>query len=209
MIYSIRKLEDEGKIPVLPLHVDSPMAIHATEIYRDHPAEHDLDMKLLTDEKHHPLCSRRFFIHRTREESKAINNLKGPFILITSSGMVTGGRVLHHMRERLPNPETTVLFVGYQAEGTRGQQLQQGSREIKMFGQRVPVRAKITTIDGFSAHADQSEIFRWLQGFERAPQKVYVVHGEPKAAATLAELIRERLKWNVAVPKYGESVVLR
>lgn len=208
LIYTIRKLEDEGKIPVLPVHVDSPMAIDATKIYCNHPDEHDLDMKSLTKRENGPLCSRRFFIHRTQEESKSINNLRGLFILLTSSGMATGGRVLHHLRQRLPDPKTTVLFVGYQAEGTRGQALQQGAKEIKMFGQRVPVRAKIKSIDGFSAHADQREILRWLGGFERPPRKTYVVHGEPKAAAALAGVIRERLKWNVEIPKHGDKVTL-
>jgi metallo-beta-lactamase family protein len=208
LIYAIRKLEDEGKIPALPVHVDSPMAINATEIYCKHPEEHDLDMKLLTNEERCPLCSRHFFVHRTQEESKSINDLAGPFVLLTSSGMATGGRILHHLRQRLPDPRTTILFVGYQAVGTRGQALQQGAKELKMFGQLTPVRAKIETIDGFSAHADQSEILRWLQGFERAPKKTYVIHGEPKAAAVLADLVREKLKWNVEIPKYEEKVSL-
>ena len=206
LIYSIRKLEDEKQIPALPVHVDSPMAINATEIYREHREEHDLDMARLKDRD--PFSSRRFFVHRTEEESKSINNLKGPFILLTSSGMATGGRVLHHLRQRLPDPKTTVLFVGFQAQGTRGQTLQQGARELKMFGQMVPVRAKIKTIDGFSAHADQAEILRWLQGFERPPKRTYVVHGEPKAAETLAEMMRARFKWNVEIPKHGEKVAL-
>lgn len=208
LIYSIRKLEDEKKIPVLPVHVDSPMAITATEIYCDHPDEHNLDMKLLTDRDACGLCSQRFFIHKTPEESKSINNLNGPFILLTSSGMATGGRVLHHLRQRLPDPKTTVLFVGYQAEGTRGQVLQQGAPEIKMFGEMVPVRAKIRTIDGFSAHADQSEILRWLGGFEEPPRQTYVVHGEPKAAAALAEKIKQKRGWRVNIPKYGAKVTL-
>jgi len=209
LVYTIRKLEDEKKIPTLPLHVDSPMAINATEIYREHPEEHNLDMQLLMNQQRAPLCSHRFFIHKTQEESKAINDLEGPFILITSSGMATGGRVLHHLRQRLPDPKTTVLFVGYQAEGTRGQVLQQGAKEIKMFGQMVSVRAKIKSIDGFSAHADQSEIMRWLQGFEKAPEKTYVIHGEPKAAAALAYQIRERLKWQVEIPAHGDTATLR
>jgi metallo-beta-lactamase family protein len=208
LIYSIRKLEDEGKIPSLAVHVDSPMAINANEIYCDHSDEHDLDMKLLTDKEGGLLRSHRFFVHRTQEESKVINNLDGPFILLTSSGMATGGRVLHHLRQRLPDPKTTVLFVGYQAEGTRGRALQQGAKDIKMFGQLVPVRAKIKTIDGFSAHADQSEILRWLKGFEQPPHKTYIIHGEPKAAAVLAETVRQRFKWQVEIPKYGDKVTL-
>jgi metallo-beta-lactamase family protein len=142
LIYSIRKLEEEGKIPALPLHVDSPMAINATEIYCDHPEEHNLEMGRPSGKQASPFCTGRFFIHRTQEESKALNNLSGPFILLSSSGMATGGRVLHHLWQRLSDPKTTVLFVGYQAQGTRGETLQQGSKDVKMFGQMVPVRAQ-------------------------------------------------------------------
>jgi metallo-beta-lactamase family protein len=208
LIYTIRKLEDERAIPALPVHIDSPMAIDATEIYCDHLDEHDLDMRLLTDKARCPLSSQRFFVHRTQDESKAINNLKGPFILLTSSGMATGGRILHHLTQRLPDPKTTLLFAGYQAAGTRGQALQQGAKEVKMFGQVVPVRASVKTIEGFSAHADQSEILRWLKNFTEAPRKTYVIHGEPKAASVLAQLIQERLKWKVEIPLLGEKVVL-
>jgi metallo-beta-lactamase family protein len=130
-------------------------------------------------------------------------------ILLTSSGLATGGRVLHHLRRRLPDPNTTVLFVGYQAAGTRGRDLQQGSKSIKMFGEMITVRARIRTIDGFSAHADQSELLRWLAGFSRPPASTYVVHGEVNAASSLAAVIREKLKWNVIVPALGESLVLR
>ncbi len=146
------------------------------------------------DEKLCPLCCRQFHIHRTPEESKAINNLPGPLVIVSASGMATGGRVLHHLRLRLPDPKTTVLFVGFQADGTRGRALQDGKKEIKMLGEMVPVRAKIKTIDGFSAHADQREILHWLGNFTKAPQKTFVVHGEPSASSALAELIRKRFK---------------
>jgi metallo-beta-lactamase family protein len=208
MIYAIRALEDAGKIPVLPVHIDSPMAIEATGIYSDHTEEHDLDMRLLADRDRDPLRSGRFFVHRTPEESKAINSLSGPFILLTSSGMATGGRILHHLRQRLPDPKTTLLFVGYQAVGTRGRDLQEGATTIKMFGEIVPVRAKTRILDGFSAHADQGEILRWLRGFRRAPKQTYVVHGEPEASGILAQVIRERLNWHVTVPALGDRVTL-
>jgi metallo-beta-lactamase family protein len=208
LIYCIRKLEDEKKIPSIPVHIDSPMAISATDIYCDHTEEHDLDMKLLMDEKECPLCCRQFHIHRTQDESKSINKLAGPLVIISASGMATGGRILHHLQRRLPNPKTTVLFVGFQAEGTRGRTLQDGKEEIKMFGEMVRVRAKIKTIDGFSAHADQGETLRWLSNFEKFPHRTYVIHGEPKASAALAEAIREKLKWPVETPKYGEKVLL-
>jgi metallo-beta-lactamase family protein len=208
LIYAIRKLEDQGRIPTLPVHLDSPMAINATEIYRNHPEEHDLDIQPPSDRDGLLLCSQHFFIHRTQEESKSINAIDGPFILLSSSGMATGGRILHHLRQRLPDPKSTILFVGYQAEGTRGRHLQQGAKEIKMFGQMIPVQARIRTIDGFSAHADRAETLRWLQGFEQPPQRTFIIHGEAKAANSLAQLIRERLKWNVEIPAYGDRVEL-
>lgn len=208
LIYVIRKLEDQGKIPSLPVYIDSPMAINATDIYCAHLEEHDLDMKLLMDQKLCPLCCKRFHLARSPQESKAINDLSSPLIIVSASGMATGGRVLHHLKLRLPDPKTTVLFVGFQAEGTRGRALQEGKKELKMFGEMVSVRAKIKTIDGFSAHADQREILRWLESFTKAPQKTFVVHGEPAASSALADLIRKKLRWDTEIPKTGQKVVL-
>ena len=208
LIYTIRQLEDQGKIPSIPVHLDSPMAIDATDIYCAHPEEHNLNMKLLMDKKLCPLCCKQFHIHRTMEESKAINRFSGPLIIISASGMATGGRVLHHLKLRLPDPKTTVLFVGFQAQGTRGRTLQEGKKEIKMFGEMVPVRAKIKTIDGFSAHADQIEILRWLSNFRNAPRRTFVIHGEIPASSTLSDLVREKLHWNAEVPKDGQRVIL-
>jgi metallo-beta-lactamase family protein len=147
-------------------------------------------------------------LHRTQEESKALNDLSGPLVIISASGMVTGGRILHHLKLRLPDPKTTVLFVGFQAEGTRGRALQDGKKEIKMLGEIVPVRARIKTIDGFSAHADQQEILRWLGNFNQRPRRTYVIHGEPSASSALASVIREKLKWEIEIPRNGEIVVL-
>lgn len=208
LIYAIRQLEDQERIPPIPVHIDSPMAIDATDIYCAHPEEHDLDMKLLMDKKLCPLCCRKFHIHRTLEQSKAINDLPGPMIIISASGMATGGRVLHHLKLRLPDPKTTVLFVGFQAEGTRGRALRDGKEEIKMLGETVHVKAKIKTIDGFSAHADQPEILRWLGNFKTAPRKTFVVHGEPPASEALASLIRKALGWEAEVSSNGQKIVL-
>ena len=208
LIYTIRKMEDAGEIPAVPVHVDSPMAIEATEIYCRHIEEHDFDMQQLRNRESCPISSRHMVVDKTPEQSKAINSLKGPLIIISASGMATGGRVLHHLKHRLPNADTTVLLAGYQAEGTRGRSLQDGAREIKMLGEVVPVRAKIKVLDGFSAHADQSEILRWLRTFKKPPRMTYIVHGEPPAAKALAEAIREQLKWNVAVAKHQQVVPL-
>jgi metallo-beta-lactamase family protein len=208
IIYSIRRLEDQGKISAIPVHIDSPMAINATDIYCAHSEEHDLDMKLLNQAKLCPLCSKKFHLHRTGEESKAINDMAGPLIIISASGMVTGGRVLHHLKRRLPDAKTTVLLVGFQAEGTRGRTLQSGMKEVKMLGEIIPVRAEVKTIDGFSAHADQGEILRWLGSFKKPPKKTFVIHGEPPASKALDLLLREELKWNTEIPSIGQTVVL-
>jgi metallo-beta-lactamase family protein len=208
LLYTIGRLEDEGAVPALPVHVDSPMGIEATAIYCRHTDEHDFEMQALRDEARSPISSRHLTVHRTPEQSKAVNNLTGPLIIISASGMATGGRVLHHLKQRLPDPTTTVLLAGYQAEGTRGRLLQDGAAEIKMLGQLVPVRAKIKLLDGFSAHADQNEILRWLGTFKKPPRKTFIVHGEPPAASALAAVIRERLKWTVEIAQYQQKVAL-
>ncbi len=208
LIYTIRKMENEGEIPSIPVHIDSPMGIEATEIYSRHTEEHDFEMARLTNHERNPIRSRQMVVDRTPEESKSINNIKGPLIIISASGMATGGRVLHHLKHRLPNPDTTVLLAGYQAEGTRGRSLQDGAKEIKMLGELVPVHAKVKVLDGFSAHADQGEILRWLGTFPKPPRMTYIVHGEPAAANGLAEVMRERLKWPVEIAKFNQKVSL-
>jgi metallo-beta-lactamase family protein len=199
LVWTLRTLEDAGAIPSLPVYVDSPMAINVTEIYCRHHEDHDLDMKLLMDERRCPLCCRQYHLARTPEESKALNAVRGPIIIISASGMATGGRVLHHLKERLPDEHTTVLLVGFQAAGTRGRSLQDGAQSVRMHGENVAVRARVEMLDGLSAHADREEILRWLSGFRRPPRVTYVVHGESTAAASLAETIRTRLRWNVRV----------
>jgi len=208
LIYTIRKMEDDGEIPAIPVHVDSPMGLEATEIYCRHTEEHDFEMQQLRSKDNCPISSHKMVVHKTPEQSKSINQFKGPMVIISASGMATGGRVLHHLKHRLPNADTTVLFAGYQAEGTRGRSLQDGAKEIKLLGELVPVRAKIKVFDGFSAHADQGEILRWLGTFKKAPQMTYIVHGEPPAAAALADVIRAQLKWKVEVARHQQKVAL-
>jgi len=208
LVYTIRKMEDAGEMPPIPVYVDSPMGIEATEIYSHHTAEHDFEMAQLSNHDRNPLRSRNMVLAKSPEQSKAINNCKGPLIIISASGMASGGRVLHHLKHRLPNPDTTVLLVGYQAEGTRGRLLQDGAKDVKMLGEVIPVRAKIKVLDGFSAHADQGEILRWLRTFKKPPRLTYIVHGEPPAANTLADVIREQLKWKVEVARHQQVVSL-
>ena len=188
------QLERESRIPALPVYLDSPLAIEATEIYARRGAVH---------------VSPRYRFARTPAESKALNDLRGPVIIISASGMATGGRILHHLAQRLPDERTTVLLVGFQGAGTRGRLLEDGAREVKMLGRLVPVRARIERIDALSTHADQGEILGWLEGFRSAPRITYLVHGEPAAAAALAAGIRNRFGWRVEPAVDNATVALR
>jgi metallo-beta-lactamase family protein len=208
VIWTLRQLEDAGRVPVLPVYIDSPMAINVTDLYCRHPEDHNLDMKLLMDEKRCPLCCKQYHLARTPQESKALNARRDPIIIISASGMATGGRILHHLKERLPDEHTTVLLPGFQVIGTRGRALQDGARSVRIHGQSISVRARIETLGGLSAHADRDEIIRWLRGFTRPPRQVYVVHGEPHAAQSLAVQIRAQFGWNVRVAEDGGTVSL-
>jgi metallo-beta-lactamase family protein len=208
LIVALRRLEDAGRIPVLPVYLDSPMAIEVTDVYCRHPEEHRLELQALADRDRCPLRSRRFHLVRTPDESKALNHIDEPMVVIAGSGMATGGRVLHHLAQRLPDPRTTVLLVGYQAEGTRGRSLQNGAATVRLHGRDVPVKARVELVHGLSAHADRDEILRWLAGFKTPPRQTYVVHGEPDAAERLAETIRSTLHWEARPARDGETVPL-
>lgn len=208
LIYYLRELEDENRIPVIPVIVDSPMGASATRLYMKHREEHDMDMQQLADEHRNALSTRNFRLVHGREGSKALNFLHEPAVIISASGMATGGRVMHHLYNNLPDPNSSVVLVGYQAEGTRGRRLQNGEKTLRLFGEEVPVRAKIETIGSLSAHADSSEIMRWLAGFKRPPRKTFVVHGEPEASSALRDLIVSKLNWHVEIPQYQDVVEL-
>ena len=208
ILYDLRRLEEARRIPSLPVYLDSPMAIQATVIYAGHPEEHDAELRRAATGGARPFAPRRFHLSQTVDESKRLNELAGPGIIVAGSGMATGGRILHHLKRLLPDPSTTVLFVGYQAAGTRGRLLKDGAREIRMLGVTVPVAAEIMVSDAYSAHADREEILRWLGGFKRPPGITYVVHGEADAAAALRDAIESRLGWRAAVAQDGQRVTL-
>jgi metallo-beta-lactamase family protein len=208
LIWMLRGLEEEGRIPRLPVFIDSPMANHVSEATCRHLEDLDHEMRVAMDEKRCPLCCKTYHMVTSPEESKELNLRPGAMIVIAGSGMATGGRILHHMRHRLHDPRTTVLLIGFQAMGTRGRSLQEGAPTLRIYGQDVPVRARVEVVDGLSAHADQNEIVRWLSAFRRAPRKTWVVHGEPGPAAALAALVRERLGWSTAVAEDGARVAL-
>jgi metallo-beta-lactamase family protein len=206
LLYTLRELEVENQIPVLPVYVDSPMAVDAVDIFREHVEEHDLEMTELNRAGGNPLNTQRVQFARSVEASKAINEHRFPSIIISANGMATGGRILHHLIQRLPDERNSIVFVGFQAYGTRGRLLSEGARQIRIFGVDYPVRAGIHVIDGFSAHADYSEILRWLRGFQHAPRKTFLVHGEPKAIDAMREHIQSVYKaWPIEIPRYLQT----
>ena len=208
LLWVLRTLEDEGRIPTVPVFIDSPMAIDVTEIYARHPEDHDLDMRRLSEAGASPLTTRRLELLRTPEQSKSLNDRRGPAIVISASGMATGGRVLHHLMRRLPDPNSVILLVGYQAAGTRGRALLEGAPTVRIFNQEITVRARVIKLDGFSAHADQSELLRWLGGFTRPPRRTIAVHGEPQPADTFAGLVRHQLGWRADAAEDRQRLVL-
>lgn len=208
LLYMIRKLEDEKRIPVLPVIVDSPMAAQATQVYNRWTEEHDHEYASILSHKRHPLRTASMTTASTREESKKLNQLGGCRIIISASGMLTGGRVLHHAIRILPDENATVIFVGFQAAGTTGRRIQDGERDVKIMKNWVPVRCRVEKVEGFSAHADWQGVLKWLGGLTAAPQTIFTTHGEPAAAEAMAGHIREKFGWNVHVPFYGESVEL-
>jgi metallo-beta-lactamase family protein len=202
LIYDIRRLEVSKRIPPLPIYMDSPMAIEVTDIYR----KHDEDLRIGRDElRANPFAVQTIHVMRTREQSKEINNVQTPAIIISASGMATGGRVLHHLRQRLPDPRNCVLLAGFQAEGTRGRLLEEGLKTIRIHGETVPVRAEVINLRQFSAHAGRSELLRWLSDAPAAPRKLFLVHGEPVAAQALQSAVESQLHWNVTIPNYLEA----
>jgi metallo-beta-lactamase family protein len=208
LIYHLRALEDAGRIPKLPTFVDSPMAIEATGLYCSHPEDLDPDTAKPVLSGACPLHTARFQLTRSVEESRRINDVRGPAIIIAASGMATGGRILHHLRRRLPDPKTTVLLVGFQAPGTRGRLIQDGARTLRIFGEEVPVQARVEAIHGLSAHSDADGLLRWLRTAAGRPRRAFVVHGELGPAETLAGRIRAELGWDASVPDYREVVTL-
>jgi len=207
VLYWLKKLESEGRVPVLPVYVDSPMAVHALEYYRRHAAELDPDVRPARGEVS-AFCTARFQPVESSRESQAVVDRPGPCIVISASGMATGGRVLHHLAAGLSDPRNTVLFVGFQAAGTRGRNLIEGATQIKMFGQFIPVQARIEKLNAMSAHADAGEIIQWLRTFPAPPGVTYLVHGEPPAQVALRSRIQRELGWNVRIPEYGEKVAV-
>ncbi len=205
ILYVLRELEEQGKIPSMPVYVDSPMAINAVEVFERHVSSLDLDSKLAALDGKRIIKPSQLHLTRTRVKSKNINNIEKNAIIISASGMAVGGRILHHLFRRLPESQNTILIIGYQARGTRGRRILEGEKKIKIHGQMVDVNAKVESITGFSGHADYKEIMAWLMGFNRPPEKVFLVHGEPDAQKYMANEIKKNFKWDTVIPTQGDS----
>jgi metallo-beta-lactamase family protein len=208
LLYTLRELEEDKEIPSLPVYVDSPMAIDTTTVFEKNKGYYDLVAKVLEIRGTSILKPQQIRFCPHRDQSKALNQIKKHAIIISASGMATGGRILHHMRHRLPRRQDTLLFIGYQAEGTRGRTILDGNPTVRIHGEDITIKAQVENISGFSAHADYNEILAWLIGFNRPPIKTFLVHGEPDASASLAEKITDKLGWNVVIPKFQESFTL-
>ncbi len=209
LLYILRQLEDDERIPRLPTYLDSPMAISVTDLYEKHREDHDLVFRTEEQEGIDPLNCHEVHMTRSVEESKEINSVKSPCIILSASGMASGGRVVHHLIHRLPDPKNLVMLVGYQAEGTPGRALLNGTRSLRLHGEEVSVRAEVIDLPQFSAHADRSEMERWLGNFETGPKRTYLVHGEEHGATALEKAVVERYGWPVSVAEYRETVELK
>ncbi|MBS0282622.1 MAG: MBL fold metallo-hydrolase [Proteobacteria bacterium] len=203
LIYHLTRLKASGRLPaILPVFLDSPMAIDATEIFRRHAGDQKLNRRDL-----HNLQGDTHYVH-SAEESKALTANPMAKVIISASGMATGGRVLHHLRHYAPDPRNAILFTGFQAGGTRGAAMVAGADSIKMFGGYVPVRAMVHNLSMLSAHADRDELLRWTSGFRERPRTTFIVHGEPQGADALRLALAEQRQWNCVVPDHGQTVVL-
>jgi len=202
ILHFITELIKEDRIPGVPVFLNSPMAINATEAYCQHHAEHRL-----TEEECREIYNDVDFV-RSKEASKALNTNKGPAIIVSASGMVEGGRVVHHLKTLLPDPRNTVLFVGFQAPGTRGQQILNGADSVKIHGEVVPCRAEVVELDNLSAHADWREIIDWLKLTKKPPRKVFITHGEPESAKMFQQHLTEELGWDSEIPAYKQKIKL-
>lgn len=208
ILYMLRELAIDGELPEIPVFLDSPMAIEATALYTRFVAEHDAEMRQFFADSENPIFPTNLQVTPSSAESRKLNSLDGPAIIISASGMATGGRILHHLKLRLPDPRNTVLFVGYQAKGTKGRRLVNGDEQIKIHGQWVPVRAHVSTVSGLSAHADAGELLIWLGRREREPEQVALVHGEPAAQEAMAERLHDQFGWRVTMPELGDTITV-
>lgn len=207
ILYDLYFLFKEGLIPKIPVIIDSPLAIAATEIFLKNSQEYDAEAyNLMYKDQEHPLNFPQLTVAKTADESKAINSLEHPAIIISASGMADAGRILHHLKHNLWRPESTVLFVGYQAEGSLGRRLLDGFKKVRIMGEEISVKATIANLEGFSAHADKDQLINWLGNFKTKPANIFIVHGEQAMSEPFAALIAEKFNISTYIPKYGDAV---
>ncbi|PIP82331.1 MAG: MBL fold metallo-hydrolase [Elusimicrobia bacterium CG22_combo_CG10-13_8_21_14_all_63_91] len=208
VLYHLRKLQERGEIPDVPVYVDSPMATDAVDIYIRYGLEHNLKLDLLRSSNDCPIRAKTMRLIKRVEESKELHGKSGPMIILSASGMIAGGRILHHLKNRGGDPKNLILLVGYQAVGTRGRKLIEGGREIKMFGETHKIRAQVASIQGLSAHGDADDVLRWLGTAKSKPKKAFLVHGEDEGLKAMGERVGAELHWKHHTPHYLEKVYL-
>ena len=206
ILYLLHELMVDGDLPQIPIFLDSPMGIEATALYTRFINEHDAEMREFFAEQENPIFPPALQVTPSSAESRKLNSMRGPAIIISASGMATGGRILHHLKLRLPDEKNTVLFTGYQAVGTKGRRLIEGEEEVKIHGQWIPVKAHIARVTGLSAHADASELLVWLGRREREPEKVVLIHGEYEAQQAFAERLLDEFGWESSIPEIGDTI---
>jgi len=204
LMFHLSKLVHARAIPPVPVYLDSPMAREVTRAFERHDEFFDDEARALFSSGRNPFRFPGLTIVRTPEESKAINTAEGPAVIMAGSGMITGGRIKHHLAQNVARPESTILFVGYQARDTLGRQILEGQPEVRVLGRTLPVRARVAKINGFSAHADRKGLDRWLDGFQSPPRRLFVTHGDADVAAKFAERVRRERRWTVELPEYLE-----
>jgi len=205
-LFLLKEMMEAGDVPNVPVHVDSPMAIKAVEIFMNHAEEFTERAKALVAQYGSPLKWPNFHFDCTQEDSRKINDQKFPMVIVSSSGMVTGGRILHHLMHRLSDPHNLVLFIGFQSPGTRGQIIKSGAKSVRIFSQDVTIRARVAALEQFSDHADTPELLQWLRTFKSAPSQTWLVHGEPDAATKMQAALTQELKWNFNIAQYMQKV---
>ncbi|HPQ41805.1 MAG TPA: MBL fold metallo-hydrolase [bacterium] len=208
LLFALRQLKDQKRIPDIPVHIDSPMAIRVTGTHMNYDDAIDAETRFLRSEGDKPILPKNLHIHRSVDDSKRLNDVRHNAIIISASGMATGGRILHHMANKLPHKEHTLLFIGYQAVGTRGRTILEGQSHVKIHGTQVPVRAAVAKIDGFSAHADHDELLIWLKKFARTPDRVFLNHGEDESLEALKTAVQKELGTKVTIAEYEEKYII-
>jgi metallo-beta-lactamase family protein len=208
LLFHLGRLSRQDRIPYLMTFLDSPMALDVTEVFVQYQESLDKDVMKILKKGKEPFGFPGLRLTRTTVESKSINSIRGSTIIMAGSGMCTGGRIKHHLVHNISRPESTILFVGYQARGTLGRLILDGKPEVRIHGQTYPVRAKVEQIQGFSAHAGQQDLFRWLDAFRSPPARLFLTHGEKESSHTLSELIRKKKKWKVTTPRYLDEFPL-